>query len=183
MPTRIIGNTTYQVVEQENFIGVQFILVAEVMPWDFPTLGVPESPSVFVKVDEVLYRWDGSHWVHFFPEKGDKGDKGDIGPIGPQGEQGNPGLDARRIDTYSGTTDSNGLFTVTYGTAFAAIPNVHVQPPTGNNQQWQMVSSTVDGFSFRLVQRESVNLLSTDLLLASVTNVANQTCRATVVAV
>lgn len=102
---------------------------------------------------------------------------------GTNGTNGTNGLDAKRIDSYSGTTDANGLFTVTYTSAFPAVPNVQPEPHTSNNHVWQKVTSTTTGFSFRLVQRNSVNLLATDLLLASVTNVSSASVKAIVVAV
>lgn len=78
---------------------------------------------------------------------------------------------AKRIETYAGTTDANGLYTVTYPTSFPAVPNVQPQPPTAPNQVWVVVSSTVNGFSLRLTQRASVTLLSIEVLLAATTNV------------
>lgn len=192
MPTRLIGGVSYNVYEEQNYLGADYIVVANVS--SLTGLGEPEENSVYVKTGGSLYRWNGSNWISFWPvgATGPKGDKGNDGvdgidglpgAIGPQGPQGEPGLDARRIDVYSGTTDANGLFTVTYGESFSATPNVHLQPPTGNNQQWQFVSSSTTGFSFRLVQRAAVNLLATDLLLAAVTNVSGQAVKATVVAV
>lgn len=79
---------------------------------------------------------------------------------------------ARRIETYTGTTDANGLYTVTYPSAFSSVPSVQPQPPTAANQVWVVVSSTANGFSLRLTQRASVNLLSVEVLLAATTNVA-----------
>ena len=201
MPTRDIGGVTYNVYEIQNYLGADYIIVFDVA--SLSGLGEPEENNVYAKIGAELYRWNGSTWISFWPQgapgpkgdkgdpgddgvdgidglpgaKGDKGDKGDIGDTGPAG------ADARRIDVYSGTTDANGLFTVTYDSAFPATPNVHLQPPTGNNQQWHFVSSSTTGFSFRLVQRAAVNLLATDLLLAAVTNVSGQACKATVVAV
>jgi len=89
---------------------------------------------------------------------------------------------AKRIDTYLGTTDANGLFIVVYSTPFPAIPTVQPEPPVSANQTWVKVTSTVNGFSFRLVQRNSVNLLSTDLLLATTVNATGIAVRANVIA-
>lgn len=90
--------------------------------------------------------------------------------------------DVKRIDTYIGTTDANGLFTVVYGTAFAAIPSVQPEPPTNSNYTWVKVSSTVNGFSLRLVQRASLTVLSLEVLAAAVTNVVGASCRANIIA-
>lgn len=89
---------------------------------------------------------------------------------------------AKRIETYAGATDANGLYTVTYSTAFPAVPNVQPQPPTAPNQVWVVVSSTVNGFSLRLTQRASVTLLSIEVLLAATTNVAAAPAQVLVVA-
>lgn len=90
--------------------------------------------------------------------------------------------DVKRIDTYTGTTDANGLFTVTYPTAFAARPSVQPEPPANANQTWVVVSSTATGFSLRLVQRAAVTLLSVEVLLAATTNVSGASVRVVVIA-
>lgn len=125
---------------------------------------------------------------------GEQGQDGDIGPIGQTGAtgpmgatgqdglQGIPGIDGKRIDTYSGTTDSNGLFTVTYATEFPEIPSVHPAPPDSSNQAWVKVSSTTTGFSLKLVQRSAVTLLAVEVLLAGVSNVVGASVKAIVVA-
>ncbi len=113
---------------------------------------------------------------------GAQGIKGDTGNTGPQGIQGQAGLDAKRIDTYNGTTDANGLFTVTYATAFPTIPSVQPEPLLSANQTWVKVTSTTNGFSMRLVQRAAVTLLATEVLLAAVTNVVGASVKATVIA-
>lgn len=103
-----------------------------------------------------------------------RGARGATGPAGPSGV-------SKRLETYDGTTDANGLFTVVYPVAFPAVPSVLPEPPASNNQVWVMASSTVSGFSLRLVQRASANVLGNDLLLAAVTNVAGAVVRAEVI--
>jgi len=195
MPYRNFGGIPLPVEEERNYLGSQYILVHEGS--DPATLGEPENADeVFASYDGKKYKWyhETDSWGPFLPgnepgpqgEKGDKGDTGDAGPAGAAGATGATGpagQDGKRIDSYSGTTDANGLFTVTYTTAFPAIPNVQPEPYTSNNHVWQKVSSTTTGFSFRLVQRASVNLLATDLLLAAVTNVSGASVKAIVVAV
>ena len=88
---------------------------------------------------------------------------------------------AKRIETYTGTTDANGLLTVTYPTPFALVPNVQPGPVPSSDMTWSMVSSTVNGFSIRLVQRVVVTLLATQLLLGTVTNVAGSAVQVLVV--
>lgn len=88
----------------------------------------------------------------------------------------------RRIDTYAGKTDANGLYTVTYATPFPAIPSVQPEPPAMPNQVWVKVNSTLTGFSLRLVQRNTVNLLNIEVLLGATVNVANADARVVVIA-
>lgn len=87
----------------------------------------------------------------------------------------------KRIETYTGTTDANGLITVTYPTPFNAIPNVQPGPVPSSDMVWAIVSSTVNGFIIRLVQRAVVTLLATQLLLGTVTNVAGSAAQVLVV--
>src|SRR6185503_1148895 len=116
---------------------------------------------------------------------GAKGDTGATGPVGPKGDTGAPGpagADAKRIDTYVGTTDANGLYTVAYPTPFAAVPSVQPEPPLAANQVWVKVSSTATGFSLRLVQRASATVLGIEILVAATTNVASAPARVVVIA-
>lgn len=188
MPYRNFGGISLEVVEKRNYLGSQFILVRIADPSDFAALGEPENhDEVFAEVDGKLYKWyeESNSWGDFLPGNmpGPKGDKGDAGVNGTNGTNGTNGIDGKRIDTYSGTTDANGLFTVTYTTAFPSVPTIQPGPYASNNHVWQKVSSTTTGFSLRLVQRASVNLLSTDLLLSAVTNVSGASVKATVIAV
>lgn len=201
MPYRLFGGVSLEVVETRNYLGSQFILVHSAST--LAGLGEPENADeVFAMYDGKLYKWyhETDAWGAFLPgntpgptgatgatgakgDKGDKGDTGDTGATGAAGTNGTNGIDGKRIDSYSGTTDANGLFTVTYGVAFPAVPNVQPEAYTSNNHVWQKVTSTTTGFSFRLVQRASVNLLATDLLLSAVTNVSGASVKAIVVAV
>lgn len=113
---------------------------------------------------------------------GAQGVQGDVGPAGAKGNTGAAGADAKRIDTYSGTTDANGLVTITYTSAFPAVPSVQPEPPTASNQVWIKVASTTTGCSLRLVQRAAVTVLGLEVLLAGVTNVAGAPARVVVVA-
>lgn len=88
---------------------------------------------------------------------------------------------ARRIETYIGTTDANGLITVTYSAAFTGVPSVQPAPPLAANQVWTIVSATPAGFSLRLTQRASVTLLGLEVLLAATTNVSGAPAQVLVV--
>lgn len=113
---------------------------------------------------------------------GAQGIQGIPGKDGAAGKDGAPGANAKRIDTYTGKTDTNGLYTVTYATPFTAIPSVQPEPPAMPNQVWVKVNSTLTGFSLRLVQRNTVNLLNIDVLLGATVNVANADARVVVIA-
>lgn len=110
------------------------------------------------------------------------GPQGPTGATGPQGATGAAGA-TKRIDTYDGVTDTNGLFTVTYGTAFPVTPSVQPTPPLDASYSWVTVTSTASGFSLRLIARASLTVLSVQLLAATFTNVSGATVRATVIAV
>lgn len=88
----------------------------------------------------------------------------------------------KRIDTYSGKTDANGLYTVTYPTPFPVIPSVQPEPPAMANQVWVKVSSTTTGFSLRLLQRNVVALLGIEVLLGATVNVNGGDARVVVIA-
>jgi len=89
---------------------------------------------------------------------------------------------ARRIETYSGTTDANGRITVTYGTAYPAVPVVQPPAPAAANQVWTTVSSTTTGFTLQLNQRNTVTLLSIEVLLGATVPVAGTAAQVLVVA-
>lgn len=87
----------------------------------------------------------------------------------------------KRTETYTGSTDANGLITVTYPTAFAVVPNVQPGPPPSSDMSWILVSSTTSGFSLRLVQRAVLTVLSLQVLAGTVTNVVGSPARVLVV--
>lgn len=129
-----------------------------------------------------------------YPKKmrGPKGPIGNTGAQGGQGVQGNTGATgstgatgpsgiSKRLESYIGTTDTNGLFTITYPVAFSAIPNVQPEPPSVANYTWVKVSSTTTGFSLRLIQRASLTVLGLELLAATFTNVPSVASKALVV--
>jgi len=74
---------------------------------------------------------------------------------------------AKRIETYTGTTNAAGQVVVTYGTAYPAVPNVQPGPPALANQIWTVVSNTAAGFTLQLNQRNVVTLLGIEVLLGA----------------
>lgn len=88
----------------------------------------------------------------------------------------------KRMETHTANTDANGLVTVTYATPFSAVPNVQPGPPPSSDMSWVLVSSTVNGFSIRLVQRAVLTILtSIQVLAGTVTNVVGSPARVLVV--
>lgn len=80
---------------------------------------------------------------------------------------------AKRIETYTGTTDGSGNYTVTYGTAFSTVPDVQPQLQAGTTSQVvRITSSTTTGFTVNVTNRASVTLLSIEVLLAATTPVS-----------
>lgn len=89
---------------------------------------------------------------------------------------------AKRIETYSGTTNASGQITVTYGTAYPAVPVVQPPAPAAANQVWTTVNSTTTGFTLQLNQRNTVTLLSIEVLLGATVPVSGAAATFLVVA-
>lgn len=72
----------------------------------------------------------------------------------------------RRIETYAGTTNASGDYTVTYSIPYSAIPNV--QPvaylPTDPDTRVRLSASTVNGFTIRSEKNIGLTVLSLTVL-------------------
>lgn len=80
---------------------------------------------------------------------------------------------SKRIETYLGTTDGSGNYTVTYGTAFSSTPDVQPQLQSGTTSQLVRITSTsTTGFTVQVTNRASVTLLGIEVLLAATTAVS-----------
>lgn len=78
----------------------------------------------------------------------------------------------KRVDTYLGTTNASGDYSVTYAVPFNSTPDVQPQLQAGTpSQEVRITSSTINGFTVKVTNRASVNLLGVDVLLAATTNV------------
>lgn len=88
----------------------------------------------------------------------------------------------KRVETYTGITAANGQLTIAYTTPFAAVPNVQPPPPATANQVWTLISSTINGFTIQLNQRNVVTLLSAEVLLGATVPVAGVSTQVLVVA-
>lgn len=84
-----------------------------------------------------------------------------------------PTAPGKRIETYLGTTDGSGNYTVTYGTAFSSTPDVQPQLQSGTTSQLVRITSTsTTGFTVQVTNRASVTLLGIEVLLAATTAVS-----------
>lgn len=88
----------------------------------------------------------------------------------------------KRIETYSGTTNASGQITVTYPSAFPTVPVVQPPAPAAANQVWTTVSSSTTGFTMQLNQRNTVTLLSVEVLLGATVPVSGTAATFLVVA-
>lgn len=74
---------------------------------------------------------------------------------------------AKRIETYTGTTNASGQIVVTYPVAFSQVPNVQPPPTALASQVWTLAASTTTGFTLQLNQRNTVTLLGIEVLLGA----------------
>lgn len=79
----------------------------------------------------------------------------------------------RRQEPFLGTTDGSGNYTVTYGTAYPATPDVQPQLQAGTpSQVVRITASSTTGFTVNVTNRASVTILGIDVLLATTTAVS-----------
>ncbi len=88
---------------------------------------------------------------------------------------------AKRIETYTGTTNASGQIIVTYPAAFSQAPNVQTPPPALANQVWTLTASTTSGFTAVLNQRNVVTLLGLEVLLGAVVPVSGSAAQIVVI--
>lgn len=83
----------------------------------------------------------------------------------------------KRIESYSGSTDGSGAYTVTFSTSYTVAPNVQASIPnqSATNQFVRVSSVSATGFTINVFARNSINLLGTDVLLFTTTNVSSAT--------
>jgi len=79
----------------------------------------------------------------------------------------------KRTETYLGTTNASGDYTVTYSTAFSVTPDIQPQLQSGTPAQVvRITSSTTTGFTVNVTNRASVVILGIEVLLAATTPVS-----------
>lgn len=80
---------------------------------------------------------------------------------------------SKRQETYAGSTNASGVLTVTFTSAYSVPPDVQAQvlPQTNPNQFIRVTAVSTTGCTMNVYQRNSVNLLGIDVLLAATVNV------------
>lgn len=80
----------------------------------------------------------------------------------------------KRIDSYSGTTNGSGTYTVTFSTSFASSPNVQVNIPNQSltNEFIRVSSVTMTGCTIQVYARSTLTILGIDVLSSGTTNVS-----------
>jgi hypothetical protein len=80
----------------------------------------------------------------------------------------------KRIESYSGTTNGSGDFTVVYSPAFSSAPNVQpvTYPPADGITRVRVTSADASGFTVRTERNASVTILSIDVLSIGVSGVS-----------
>ncbi len=77
----------------------------------------------------------------------------------------------KRVETYLGTTDGSGNYTVTYAVPFSTAPDIQPQLQVGSaNNGIYITSSTTTGFTVHAYQRAVLSLLGLELLAGIPTN-------------
>lgn len=88
----------------------------------------------------------------------------------------------KRQEFYSGTTNSEGEYTVVFNRPFDSIPNIQVSLITQvTNRNCFVKSITTTGFTVKVVQRATLTVLSIEVLAATTTNVNGANVNVTVV--
>ncbi len=88
-----------------------------------------------------------------------------------------------RIETYNGTTNASGDFTVTYAVPFTVIPHVNpvTYPPADSTTRVRITAASTTGFTVKTERNAGVSLLGIDVLLLGTSNVASVPVRILVV--
>lgn len=90
----------------------------------------------------------------------------------------------KRTETYSGTTDASGNWTVVFPIAFPSTPNIQpVLVNPSNAAVFTLTASSASGFTVNVGIRASLTVLGISLLSFAVTPVSGQAVNALVAAV
>jgi len=79
----------------------------------------------------------------------------------------------KRQETYSGTTNSSGVYTVTFGTSYSVVPNIQASiiNQSSTDQFLRISAISTTGFTINVFERVPTTLLGISLLPGSVANV------------
>lgn len=79
----------------------------------------------------------------------------------------------KRVETYSGVSNVNGEYSVTFSQAYSVAPNIQasIVNQSATNQFIKITSVSTTGFIINVYERGSVNISGSDVLLSGVSNV------------
>jgi len=79
----------------------------------------------------------------------------------------------KRQETYSGTSNSSGVYTVTFSTSFSVAPNIqaNIINQSSTDQFLRITNVSATGFTINIFERAPVTLLGISLLPGNVNNV------------
>ncbi len=89
----------------------------------------------------------------------------------------------KRIETYNGTTDASGNYSVVYSPAFAATPHVNpvVYPAGDAITRVRVTAASATGFTVKTEKNNTLNVLGLDVLALGTVNVASVPVRIVVI--
>lgn len=89
----------------------------------------------------------------------------------------------KRTETYNGTTDASGNYSITYATGFAAVPHVNpvCYPAADSVTRVRVIVSSMTGFTVKTEKNATVNLLGIDILGIGTANVISVPVRVLVI--
>lgn len=79
----------------------------------------------------------------------------------------------KKVETFLGTTDGSGNYTIVYGIAYSATPDVQPQIQAGTvTQSIRITATSTTGFTVQVTNRAVVSLLGIDLVAGTATPVS-----------
>ncbi len=89
----------------------------------------------------------------------------------------------KRIETYSGTTDASGNYTVVFATPFTAAPHVNpvTFPAADSTTRVRVTAASTTGFTVKTEKNPSIDVLGIAVLQVGTANVASVPVRVLVI--
>lgn len=78
----------------------------------------------------------------------------------------------KRQEIYSGSSNASGNYTVTFGAAYGAAPNIQAQLVGGTDMQGTTSTVSTTGFTIHAWQRSALTVLGINLLSSASTNLS-----------